>query len=143
MNSEQFIKSEKINFEHIKFNAVTKNLTYSNNQEGYEVNLAKDLINDWFNKSIKLVGLEGSLSVNITSIKINKIRKDQYYKYEINLNLKFTENNQTLNKKKIYNINSIEYGEIEGSFTLRDIENLNKNIINKSLKNINLKFLKM
>ena len=29
------------------------------------------------------------------------------------------------------------------SFTLRDIENLNKNIINKSLKNINLKFLKM
>ena len=143
MNSEQFIKSEKINFEHIKFNAVTKNLTYSNNQEGYEVNLAKDLINDWFNKSIKLVGLEGSLSVNITSIKINKIRKDQYYKYEINLNLKFTENNQTLNKKKIYNINSIEYGEIEGSFTLRDIENLNRNIINKSLKNVNLKFLKM
>ncbi len=143
MNSEQFIKSEKINFEHIKFNAVTKNLTYSNNQEGYEVDLAKNLINDWFNKSIKLVGLDGSLSVNITSIKINKIRKDQYYKYEINLNLKFTENNQTLTKKKIYNINSIEYGEIEGSFTLRDIENLNKNIINKSLKNINLKFLKM
>ena len=119
MNSEQFIKSEKINFEHIKFNAVTKNLTYSNNQEGYEVDLAKNLINDWFNKSIKLVGLDGSLSVNITSIKINKIRKDQYYKYEINLNLKFTENNQTLTKKKIYNINSIEYGEIEELYIKR------------------------
>ena len=141
MNSEQFIKSE--NQFWYTFNVVTKNLTYSNNQEGYEVDLAKNLINDWFNKSIKLVGLDGSLSVNIASIKINKIRKDQYYKYEINLNLKFTENNQTLTKKKIYNINSIEYGEIEGSFTLRDIENLNKNIINKSLKNINLKFLKM
>ena len=49
------------------------------------------------------------------------------------------ETNQLLNKRKIYKINSIEYGDIEGSFSIKDTENLNKNIISNSLKSINQK----
>ena len=39
----------------------------------------------------------------------------------------------------IHEINSKEYGDIEGSFSIRDTENLNKNIISKSLQSINQK----
>ena len=75
----------------------------------------------------------------MTSIKINKIKNDEYYRFEINISIEFLETNDLLNKRKIYKINSIEYGDIEGSFTIKDTENLNKNIISNSLKSINQK----
>ena len=34
MNSEQLIKSESINFENVKFNAVSKDLKFTNIEEG-------------------------------------------------------------------------------------------------------------
>ncbi len=139
MNSEQLIKSDNINFENIKFNAVSKNLKFTNNQEGTEVEIVKKLVNDWFNNNVKIDGFDGNLSINVTSIEINKIKKDQYYRFEISLSIEFLETNKTLNKRKIYKINSIEYGDIEGSFSIKDTENLNKNIISKSLKSINQK----
>ena len=139
INSEQFIKSENINYENIKFNAVSKNLKFTNNQEGKEVDITKKLVNDWFNNNVKIDGFDGNLSINVTSIEINKIIKDEYYRFEISLSIEFLETNETLNKRKIYKINSIEYGDIEGSFSIKDTENLNKNIISKSLKSINQK----
>ena len=139
MNSEQLIKSDNVNFENIKFNAVSKNLKFTNNQEGTEVEIVKKLVNDWFNNNVKIDGFDGNLSINVTSIEINKIKKDQYYRFEISLSIEFLETNKTLNKRKIYKINSIEYGDIEGSFSIKDTENLNKNIISKSLKSINQK----
>ena len=139
INSEQLIKSENINYENIKFNAVSKNLKFTNNQEGKEVEITKKLVNDWFNNNIKIDGFDGNLSINVTSIEINKIKKDEYYRFEISLSIEFLETNETLNKRKIYKINSIEYGDIEGSFSIKDTENLNKNIISKSLKSINQK----
>jgi hypothetical protein len=139
INSEQLIKSENINYENIKFNAVSKDLKFTNNQEGKEVEIAKKLVNDWFNNNVKIDGFDGKLSINVTSIDINKIKKDEYYRFEISLRIEFLETNQTLNKRKIYKINSIEYGDIEGSFSIKDTENLNKNIISKSLKSINQK----
>ena len=36
--------------------------------------------------------------------------------------MQFSETNKVLNSKKIYNVNSIEFGEIEGSFTIKDQE---------------------
>ena len=139
INSEQLIKSENINYENIKFNAVSKNLKFTNNQEGKEVEITKKLVNDWFNNNIKIDGFDGNLSINVTSIEINKTKKDEYYRFEIRLSIEFLETNETLNKRKIYKINSIEYGDIEGSFSIKDTENLNKNIISKSLKSINQK----
>ena len=139
MNSEQLIKSENINFENIKFNAVSKDLKFTNIEEGPEVETTKKLVKDWFNNNVKIDGFDGNLSINVTSININKIKKDEYYRFEINISIEFLETNEVLNKRKIYKINSIEYGDIEGSFTIKDTENLNKNIISNSLKSINQK----
>ena len=139
MNSEQLIKSENLNFENIKFNAVSKNLKFTNIQEGPEVETTKKLVKDWFNNNVKIDGFDGNLSINVTSIKINKIKKDEYYRFEINISIEFLETNELLNKRKIYKINSIEYGDIEGSFSIKDTENLNNNIISNSLKSINQK----
>ena len=139
MNSEQLIKSDNINFKNIKFNAVSKDLKFTNIQEGPEVDTTKKLVKDWFNNNVKIDGFEGNLSINVTSIIINKIKKDEYYKFEINISIEFLETNELLNKRKIYKINSIEYGDIEGNFSIKDTENLNKNIISNSLKSINQK----
>ena len=143
INSEQLIKSENINYENIKFNAVSKNLKFTNNQEGKEVEITKKIVNDWFNNNVKIDGFDGNLSINVTSIEINNIKKDEYYRFEISLSIEFLETNETLNKRKLYKINSIEYGDIEGSFSIKDTENLNKNIISKSLKSINQKVSRM
>ena len=139
MNSEQLIKSENTNFENIKFNAVSKDLKFTNIEEGPEVETTKKLVKDWFNNNVKIDGFDGNLSINVTSIDINKIKKDEYYRFEINISIEFLETNEVLNKRKIYKINSIEYGDIEGSFSIKDTENLNKNIISNSLKSINQK----
>ena len=143
MNSEQLIKSENINFENIKFNAVSKDLKFTNIEEGPEVETTKKLVKDWFNNNVKIDGFDGNLSINVTSININKIKKDEYYRFEINISIEFLETNEVLNKRKIYKINSIEYGDIEGSFSIKDTENLNKNIISNSLKSINQKVSEM
>ena len=143
MNSEQLIKSELTNFENIKFNAVSKELKFTNNQEGYDIEITKELINTWFNNNIKIDGFDGNLSINVTSIEIDKIKKDEYYRFEINISIEFLETNELLNKRKIYKISSKEYGDIEGSFTIKDTENLNKNIISNSLKSINQKISRM
>ena len=139
MNSEQLIKSENINFENIKFNAVSKDLKFTNIEEGPEVETTKKLVRDWFNNNVKIDGFDGNLSINVTSIDINEIKKDEYYRFEINISIEFLETNEVLKKRKIYKINSIEYGDIEGSFSIKDTENLNKNIISNSLKSINQK----
>ena len=143
MNSEQLIKSENINFENIKFNAVSKDLKFTNIEEGPEVETTKKLVKDWFNNNVKVDGFDGNLSINVTSIVINKLKKDEYYRFEINISIEFLETNEVLKKRKIYKINSIEYGEIEGSFSIKDTENLNKNIITNSLKSINQKVSEM
>ena len=143
MNSEQLIKSENVNFENIKFNAVSKNLDFTNIQEGPEVETTKKLIKDWFNNNVKIDGFDGNLNINVNSIEINKIKKEEYYRFEINISIEFLETNEVLNKRKIYKVNSIEYGEIEGTFSIKDTENLNKNIISNSLKSINRKVSKM
>jgi hypothetical protein len=139
INSEQLIKSENINFENIKFNAVSKDLKFTNSQEGPEVETTKKLVKEWFNNNVKIDGFDGNLSINVTSIEVNKIIKDEYYRFEININIEFLEINELLNKRKIYKINSIEYGDIKGSFSIKDTENLNKNIITNSLRSINQK----
>ena len=143
MNSEQLIKSENIYFENIKFNAVSKDLKFTNIEEGPELETTKKLVKDWFNNNVKIDGFDGNLSINITSIDINKIKKDEYYRFEINISIEFLETNEVLNKRKIYKVNSIEYGDIEGSFSIKDTENLNKNIISNSLKSINQKVSEM
>ena len=75
MNSEQLIKNEIVNFENIKFNAVSKDLKFTNIQEGPEVETTKKLVKDWFNNNVKIDGFDGNLSINVNSIEIDKIKK--------------------------------------------------------------------
>ena len=63
MNSEQLIKSENINFENIKFNAVSKDLNFTNIEEGQEVEITKKLVKDWFNNNVKIDGFDGNLTI--------------------------------------------------------------------------------
>ena len=39
INSEQLIKSENINYENIKFNSVSKDLKFTNNQNGIIISI--------------------------------------------------------------------------------------------------------
>ena len=142
-SSEQVIKSKNFSFEHVKFNAVSKKLIFENISENRDTLTAKENISNWFNSKIKLDGFEGELEVIVTSIIIEKIKEKQFYKYKIDINLVFNEKNQVMNYKKIYNVNSIEYGIIEGDFTLNDQERLNINTIKKSLDSITNKLLTM
>ena len=142
-SSEQVIKSKNFSFDDVKFNAVSKNLIFDNIPENIDTLIAKENISNWFNSKIKLDGFEGELEVVVTSIIIEKIKEEQFYKYKIEINLVFTEKNQVMNYKKTYNVNSIEYGTIKGDFTLNDQERLNINTIKKSLESITNKLLTM
>ena len=141
LNSEQLVNLEKYTFDEIKFNAVSKNLSFENSVSEIEGDLAKKEIQNWFNNKIKTDGLEGKLSIVVDPIKIKKIKYDEYYKFEINLSMKFSEINKILNSERVYKVNSIEFGEIKGSFTIKDQDNLNINIIRKSLDNIGKKLI--
>ena len=141
LNSEQLVNLEKYTFDEIKFNAVSKNLSFENSVSEIEGDLAKKEIQNWFNNKIKTDGLEGKLSIVVDPIKIKKTKYDEYYKFEINLSMKFFEINKILNSEKVYKVNSIEFGEIKGSFTIKDQDNLNINIIRKSLDNIGKKLI--
>ena len=105
--------------------------------------MTKKLLSNWFNNNIKISGLDGNLLVKVSSIDINKIKKKEYYRFEINLKIFFIETNEILNKKKTYNVNTVDYGEIEGEFSIRDMEILNKNIILKSIKSVSQKLISM
>ena len=140
-NVQKIRNIEKFTFNDVKFNAVSKNLYFDNldSDTNTDINIVKKEIQKWFDSKIKIDGLEGDLSIKVQPIKIKKIKKDEYYRFEINLSMQFSETNKVLNSKKIYNVNSIEFGEIEGSFTIKDQENLNQNIIKKSLDSIGKK----
>ena len=101
MNSEQLIKSKNINFENVKFNAVSKDLKFSNIQKGPEVETTKKLVKDWFDNNVKIDGFDGNLSINVTSIDVNKVKKDEYYRFEINISIEFLETNELLNMEKL------------------------------------------
>ena len=73
---------------------------------GPEVEITKKLVKEWFNNNVKIDGFDGNLSINVTSIDINKIKKDEYYRFEINISIEFLETNDVLNKRKIYKIRS-------------------------------------
>ena len=98
--SEQVIKNEHFSFEDVKFNAVSKKLIFNNINENNDIEVVKEKISSWFNNKIKLDGFEGELELNVNTINVNKINEDQLYKYQIELNIEFTEKNQDRGVKK-------------------------------------------
>ena len=138
INNNQIIKSEKFTYDIINFDTVSKTLLneYSSNSPDHEI--ISDIIQNWFDIRIKTNGFDGDLFLNVKKIEFNREKKIDYYKFSVSLSLEFVEQ-KSPNSVKTFNLNSNEYGEITGKFSLKDQDNLDLNIMHKSLENISLK----
>ena len=138
-SGQQLIKPDKFNFNEIKFDAVSKELLFQKpltTQD--EINYGK-IIDYWFDNRIKTNGFERNLVVEVKEIQISKIKEDENYKVETRLLINYREIKENSNKSKFYEVEAFEYGEILGSFSIKDQDNLDINIMHKNLKNISKK----
>ena len=142
MNSKQIIKPEKFTYDTIKFNAVSKILENKFKTNSTDHEIMSELIQYWFDNRIKTDGFDGNLFVNIKEIQFDREKKNDYYKFSISLSLEFVEKKSSTNIKT-YNVNTKEYGEIVGSFAINDQDNLDINLMHKSLESISSKLMEV
>ena len=142
MNSKQIIKPEKFTYDTIKFNTVSKILVNKFETESPDHEIMSEIIQYWFDNRIKTDGFDGNLLVNVKEIQFDREKKRDYYKFSIFLSLQFIEQKSSTNIKT-YIVNSKEYGEIEGSFAINDQDNLDINLMHKSLESISLKLFEI
>jgi len=137
-NSKQIIKPEKFNYDLVIFDTVSKKLSYDVDFNSFDNEIITEIIQYWFDNRIKTNGFNGNLLVNVKNIELTREKKKDYYKFSISLTFEII---QIKNQKKIYtyNVNSNEYGEMEGSFSINDQENFEINIMHKSLESISVK----
>ena len=142
MNSKQIIKPEKFTYDTVKFNTVSKILynEFKDNSDDHEI--MSEIIQYWFDNRIKTDGFDGNLSVNVRQIQFEREKKQDFYKFSLFLSLEFVEK-RTSTDIKTYNVNSNEYGEIVGSFAIKDQDNLDLNLMHKSLESISSKLLEV
>ena len=142
MNSKQLIKPEKFQYNIIKFDAVSKTLNsdFKSNSTDHK-NMSK-LIEYWFDNRVKTDGFDGNLLVNVKQIQFDREKKENYYKFSVSVSLEFIEKKSSTNIKT-YVVNSKEYGEIVGSFSIKDQDNLDINLMHKSLESISSKLINM
>ena len=140
INSKQIIKPEKFTYDTVKFDTVSKILVNKFETKSPDHEIMSDIIQYWFDNRIKTDGFDGNLSVNVKKIQYDREKKQDYYKFSISLSLEFIEKTSSTNIKT-YNVNSNEYGEIVGSFAIKDQENLDINLMHKSLESISLKLV--
>ena len=138
MNSKQTIKPENFTYEAVKFNTVSKKLLNQYKMNSPDHEFLSEIIQYWFDNRIKTDGFDGNLSVNVKKMQFDREKKQDYYKFSISLSLEFIEK-KSLTDIKTYNVNSNEYGEIVGSFAIKDQDNLDINLMHKSLESISLK----
>ena len=138
MNSKQIIKPEKFTYDTIKFDAVSKKLENSFKTNSPDHEIMSEIINYWFDNRIKTDGFNGNLSVNVKQTQFDREKKQDYYKFSVSLSLEFIETKSPTNIKT-YNVKSNEYGEISGSFAIKDQDNLDINLMHKSLESISSK----
>ncbi len=141
MNGKQIIKPEKFDFNEVKFNAVSKKLIFENKNS--DINDMTKIIEYWFSNKIKTDGFEGNLDVIIKKIDIKRTKIKESYKVSIDLIIQFKEEEKDLKRRKIYDIQSSEYGEIKGSFSISDQDNLDLNLMHQSLQSVNQKLLQI
>ena len=138
MNSKQIIKPEKFTYDTIKFDAVSKKLENSFKTNSPDNEIMSEIINYWFDNRIKTDGFDGNLSVNVKQTQFDREKKQDYYKFSVSLSLEFIETKSSTNIKT-YNVKSNEYGEISGSFAIKDQDNLDINLMHKALESISVK----
>ena len=142
MNSKQIIKPEKFTYDTIKFDAVSKKLENSFKTNSPDNEIMSEIINYWFDNRIKTDGFDGNLSVNVKQTQFDREKKQDYYKFSVSLSLEFIETKSSTNIKT-YNVKSNEYGEISGSFAIKDQDNLDINLMHKALESISSKLIEI
>ena len=142
MNSKQIIKPDKFTYETVKFNAVSKKLENKFKANSSDHEIMSEIIQYWFDNRIKTDGFDGDLSVNVKKIQFDREKKEDYYKFSVSLSLEFIEKKSSTNIKT-YHVNSNEYGEISGSFAIKDQDNLDINLMHKSLDSITSKLIEV
>ncbi len=143
MNSKQIIKPEKFTYDELKFNSVSKKLLFDDIDEHSDVNDLKKIITYWYDNKIKTDGFDGNLLVNVKKMEIDKIKEPEYFKISIDLGMQLVISDSNLERKKTYNLVATEYGEINGSFSINDQENLSLNIMHQALNSISKKLLEI
>ena len=138
MNSKQIIKPEKFTYDTVKFNAVSKKLENKFKTNSTDHGIISEIIQYWFDNRIKTDGFDGNLLVNVKQIQFDREKKQDYYKFSVSLSLEFIETKSSTNIKT-YNVKSKEYGEISGSFSIKDQDNLDINLMHKALESISSK----
>ena len=142
INSKQIIKPEKFTYDIVKFDTVSKILVNKFETKSPDHEIMSEIIQYWFDNRIKTDGFDGNLSVNVKQIQYDREKKQDYYKFSISLSLEFIEKKSSTNIKT-YNVNTKEYGEIVGSFAIKDQDNLDINLMHKSLESISSKLLEI
>ena len=142
MNSKQIIKPEKFTYDTIKFNSVSKKIENKFKANSLDHEIMSEIIQYWFDNGIKTDGFEGDLLINIKQLEFDREKKQDYYKISVFLHLEFKEIKSSANIKT-YNVNSNEYGEIVGSFAIKDQDNLDINLMYKSLESITSKLIEV
>ena len=140
MNSKQIIKPENFSYDTVKFNTVSKVLYNKFKANSADHEIMSEIIQYWFDNRIKTDGFEGNLAVNVKQIQFDREKKQDYYKISVSLSLEIVEKKSSTNIKT-YNVNSKEYGEISGSFAIKDQDNLDINLMHKSLESISSKLI--
>lgn len=142
MNGKQIIKPENFTYDTVKFNAVSKKLENRLEGDSADHEIISEIIKYWFDNRIKTDGFEGKLIANIKQIQFNREKKQNYYKFSVSLSMEFIEKKSSTNIKT-YNVNSNEYGEISGSFSIKDQDSLDINLMHKALKSISSKLTEL
>ena len=142
MNSKQIIKPEKFTYDTVKFNAVSKKLENEFKANSSDHETMSEIIQYWFDNRIKTDGFDGNLQVNVKQIQFDREKTEDYYKFSVSISLEFIEKKSSTNIKS-YIVNSNEYGEIIGSFAIKDQDNLDINLMHKSLESISSKLTGM
>ncbi len=138
INSTQIIKPEKFKYDIVKFNTVSKILDNEFEANSSDHEIMSEIIQYWFDNRVKTDGFEGNLFLNVKKIQFNREKKIDYYKFSVSLSLEFIETKSSTNTKT-YNVKSKEYGEISGSFAIKDQDNLDINLMHKALESISSK----
>uniref|UniRef100_UPI003F69A42A hypothetical protein n=1 Tax=Winogradskyella sp. TaxID=1883156 RepID=UPI003F69A42A len=138
MSSNQVIKSEKFTYDVIKFDTVSKTLLNEFSSISPDHKIMSEIIQYWFDNRIKTDGFEGNLLVNVKKTQFERVKKQDYYKFSVYLSLDVIEK-KSLSKITTYNVKSNEYGELLGSFAIKDQDNLDLNLMHKSLESISSK----
>ena len=143
MNGKQIIKPQKFITNNLQFDVVSKNLNNNLKNVSHNHQKISQIINYWFNNKIKSNGFDGNLEVYVRNIDLNETKKQDFYKFIVYLEIEIIEMSSDLKISKTYKVNSSEYGEISGSFSVKDQEKLSLNIMHQSIDSISRKLLEL